>query len=68
MPKGYQFISWFPYWRGCSFTRLDPAMTSMVYMYVWYLSFGFWELRKWSQLVIPGAARPGRSVTNERSK
>ena len=52
LPRGLQFVSWWPHWLGFFFTRLDAAKTDMAYVYEWYLGLGFWEIRKWSNKVI----------------
>ena len=50
MPRGYQFVSWFPEWCGLHFIRPDPDKTDMAYIFEWYFFFAFWEIRKWSSL------------------
>ena len=49
-PKGFQFVNWFPQWRGFYFFRLHKEKTSLAYIYDWILDFVFWEIRKWHQL------------------
>ena len=40
----YQFVNWFPYWVGFGFKRW---IGSMIYIYAWSLTLGFFEIRKW---------------------
>ena len=45
--KKYQFVNWFPDWKGFGFKRSVHGMTLI---YDWYLWLGFWEIRKWHEL------------------
>lgn len=45
--KKYQFINWFPRWRGFFFFRWHKEKSDMAYIYDWFLGFAFWEIRKW---------------------
>lgn len=47
--KKYQLVRWFPHWQGFGFNRLDCHKTCLALIYEWFLSFGFWELRKWAK-------------------
>ena|SRR3990167_2270316 len=42
----YQFVSWFPQWKGIFFKRIEPVR-AMSRIYEWVLFLGFWEVRKW---------------------
>jgi len=43
-PKGLQFVSWFPGWKGFCFKHWEGNMR---FIYSWSLVLGFWEIRKW---------------------
>jgi hypothetical protein len=45
--KKYQFVNWFPKWKG--FWRMGKWTGSMGYVYEWSIHLGFWEIRKWQQ-------------------
>ena len=45
--KKYQFVNWFPEWKGSGFKR---SVYGMTLIYDWYLWLGFWEIRKWHEL------------------
>lgn len=45
--NSYQFIKYWPRWRGLGYKRLRPDKTDMAYIYKWVLMLGFWEVRKW---------------------
>jgi len=40
----FQFVSWFPDWRGFGFYRDTHGQWRV---YDWFLVVGFWEIRKW---------------------
>lgn len=46
----YQFVNWFPRWRGFGFTRVSTWDNAMQFVYDWILWFGFWDIRKWHNL------------------
>jgi len=49
MGKKYQFVNWFPEWRGFYCFRWHKAK-SVAYIYDWFFGLGFWEIRKWHKL------------------
>lgn len=50
MIKKFQFVNWFPEWRGFYFFRWHKEKSSMGYIYDWFIGFAFWEIRKWHKL------------------
>lgn len=48
--RRYQFINWFPRWRGLGFCRETGNWN---YVYAWRVWFGWWELRRWSTRKAP---------------
>jgi hypothetical protein len=50
MKKKYQFVNWFPAWRGFYAFRWHKEKSSMAYIYDWFFGFAFWEIRKWHKL------------------
>lgn len=47
--KRYQFVNWFPEWRGFGLLsfKTPPRTEPYVYIFDWIISIGFWEIRKW---------------------
>lgn len=45
--KRYQFVRWFPEYKGVSFKK---ATGSLSLIFDWYIWLGFWEIRKWHDL------------------
>lgn len=46
MKKKYQFVVWFPKWKG--FGKYDfPRERAMSLVYDWCVWLGFFEIRKW---------------------
>jgi len=45
--RQYQFVSWFPDWRGFWFRRFGEKDSDLAMFFKWFLSIGFWEIRKW---------------------
>jgi len=46
----FQFINWFPNWKGFEIFRPRKWNSSYKYIYDWCIWIGFWEIRKWHQL------------------
>ena len=45
----YQFVNWFPEWKGFHFRLVRHNNLALIYD--WCFFFGFWEIRKWSKRV-----------------
>jgi len=45
----YQFVNWFPKWKGFGFIKSTYSMTGI---YDWFLWIGFWEIRKWNKQIM----------------
>ena len=43
--KWFQFVSWFPFWKGFALIRLNDVPLGTIY--AWSVFIGFWEIRKW---------------------
>jgi len=46
--RHFQFVNWFPEWRGFYFFRWHKDKSDIAYIYDWFLGFMFWEIRKWA--------------------
>lgn len=46
MKRRYQFVNWFPRWRGLGFRR---ERGNWAYIYRWRLWVGYWEVRRWTR-------------------
>lgn len=46
--RKYQFIVWFPLWRGIGFRKLTSREYELSRYYRWFLCLGYWEIRKWA--------------------
>jgi hypothetical protein len=45
--RGYQWVNWFPRWRGFRFKRME-LYSSWACIYDWSLQLGWFEVRKWA--------------------
>ncbi len=46
----FQFVNWFPEWRGFYCFRWHKEKSDMAYIYDWFFCIAFWEIRKWHKL------------------
>ena len=45
--KKYQFVRWFPSYKGFGYKK---AIGALALIFDWYIWLGFWEIRKWHHL------------------
>ena len=48
--RQFQWVNWFPEWRGFYCFRWHKEISDMAYIYDWFCGFAFWEIRKWHKL------------------